>query len=132
MDRKNAKETFNYFYNTFILQYIGYSSANIEFLASTNKKQILEALKIADSDIIDVSIKVLKTPAKNFNADLDNLTLTVEDVVRDHIQIKTYHKAAPNVPFDFLTEESQGTIKLFFIMLTLLDDLPDIPGLYPQ
>ena len=121
MDREIAKEIFNYFHNTFILQYIGYSSANIEFLTSTNKKQILEALKIADSDIVDVSIKVLKTPAKNINADLDNLTLTVEDVVRDHIQIKTFHKAAPNVPFDFLTEESQGTIKLFFIMLTLLD-----------
>ncbi len=121
MDRDIAKEIFNYFHRTFILQYIGYSSANIEFLTSANKKQIVEALKIADSDIVNVNIKVLKRPAKNINADLDNLTLTVEDVVKDHLQIKTYHKAAPNVPFDFLNEESQGTIKLFFIMLTILD-----------
>ena len=121
MDRDIAKEIFNYFHRTFILQYIGYSSANIEYLTSANKKQIVEALKIADSDIVNVSIKVLKRPVKNINADLDNLTLTVEDVVKDHLQIKTYHKAAPTVPFDFLTEESQGTIKLFFIMLTLLD-----------
>lgn len=121
MDRDIAKEIFNYFHRTFILQYIGYSSANIEFLTRTNKKKIVEALKIADSDIVDVRIKVLKRPLKNINADLKNLTLTVEDVVRDHIQIKTYHKAAPTIPFDFLSEESQGTIKLFFIMLTILD-----------
>ncbi len=121
MDRDIAKEIFNYFHRTFILQYIGYSSANIEYLTSTNKHKIVEALKIADSDIINVNIKVLKKPVRNINADLDNLTLTVEDVVKDHLQIKTYHKSAPNVPFDFLTEESQGTIKLFFVMLTILD-----------
>ena len=121
MDREIAKEIFNYFHRTFILQYIGYSSANIEYLTSTNKNQIIEALKIADSDIVNVRIKVLKRPVKNYNADLVNLTLSVEDVVRDHIQIKTYHKADPKVPFDLLSEESQGTIKLFFIMLTILD-----------
>ena len=49
------------------------------------------------------------------------MTLKVEDVVQDHMQIKTYHKSNPHVAFDFITEESQGTIKLFFIMLTLLD-----------
>jgi AAA15 family ATPase/GTPase len=68
-----------------------------------------------------VKIKVLKKPGKNINADLTNMTLTVEDVVQDHIQIKTYHKASPEIAFDFLSEESQGTIKLFFIMLTILD-----------
>lgn len=121
MDRDIAREVFNYFSKTFILQYVGYSSANIEFFSDISRKQIVEALKIADSDIVDVDIKVLKRPVKNVNADLEKPTLKVEDVVRDHMQIKTYHRAAPDVPFDFLTEESQGTIKLLFIMLTLLD-----------
>ena len=121
MDREVAKDIFNYFHRTFILQYLGFGGSAIESLSNQNKQQLIEALKIADSDIVDVKIKVLKKPGKNINADLTNMTLTVEDVVQDHIQIKTYHKASPEIAFDFLSEESQGTIKLFFIMLTILD-----------
>ncbi len=121
MDRQIAKEIFNYFHRNFILEYQGFGVSAVESLSNQNKLQLLEALKIADSDIVDFKIKVLKKPGKNFNADLTNLTLTVEDVVQDHLEIKTYHRSAPNVVFDFLMEESQGTIKLFFIMLTLLD-----------
>jgi AAA15 family ATPase/GTPase len=121
MDRDIAKEIFNYFNKTFILNYLGFGVSTVENITNQNKLQLIEALKIADSDIEDVKIKVLKKPGKNIHADLTNMTLKVEDVVQDHLQIKTYHKIAPRVAFDFLTEESQGTIKLFFIMLTLLD-----------
>jgi uncharacterized protein len=121
MDRDIAKLVFNYFHRGFILNYLGFGVSAIENISNQNKKQLIEALKIADSDIEDVKIKVLKKPAKNILADLTNMTLKVEEVVQDHIQIKTYHKNNPGVAFDFLSEESQGTIKLFFIMLTLLD-----------
>lgn len=121
MDREIPKEVFKYFHNTFILNYVGFGVSAIENIISNNKSQLIEALKIADSDIEDVKIKVLKKQGKNIHADLTNMTLKVEDVVQDHLQIKTYHRNAPGVAFDFLTEESQGTIKLFFIMLTLLD-----------
>lgn len=121
MDRDVAKEIFNYFNRMFILNYIGFGVSAIENISNQNKKQLIEALKIADSDIEEVKIKVLKLPGKNIQADLTNMTMKVEDVVQDHLQIKTYHKNQPGVAFDFLTEESQGTIKLFFIMLTLLD-----------
>ncbi len=121
MDRDIAKDIFNYFHRTFILNYMGFGVSAIENISNQNKKQLIEALKIADSDIEDVKIKVLKKPGKNIHADLTNMTLKVEDVVQDHLQIKTWHKNNPGVVFDFLTEESQGTIKLFFIMLTLLD-----------
>lgn len=121
MDRSIAKEIFNYFHNQFILNYLGFGVSAIENITNKNKKQLIEALKIADSDIEDVKIKLLKKPGKNIHADLPNMTLKVEDVVQEHLQIKTYHKAAPGTAFDFITEESQGTIKLFFIMLTLLD-----------
>jgi len=120
MDREIAKEIFNFFQVNFILNYIGFGLSKIESLSNQNKEQLVEALKIADSDIVDVKIKVLKKPGKNINADLSNMTLTVEDVVQDHLQIRTYHRNSPNVAFDFLSEESQGTIKLFFIMLTIL------------
>ena len=121
MDRELAREVFNYFHNTFILRHIGYVGAHIESLVNNNKKQVIEALKIADSDIIDVKIRLLKRPVKNINANRDTLTLSIEDAVENNFQIKTYHKPNPELAFDFLTEESQGTIKFFFILLTLLD-----------
>lgn len=121
MDREIGKEIFNYFHKQFILNYIGFGASAIETLTNKNKKQLIEAIKIADSDIIDVSIKSLKRPGKHFKADAKTMTLSVEDVVQDYLQIKTFHKASPTTAFDFLTEESQGTIKLFFIMLTILD-----------
>lgn len=121
MDRELAKSIFTYFHDTIILNYVGFGISAIENITNRNKQQLVDALKIADSDIEDVKIKVLKKPGKNIHADLSSMTLKVEDVVQDHLQIKAYHKTSPGVAFDFLTEESQGTIKLFFIMLTLLD-----------
>lgn len=121
MDRDLAKDIFNYFHRTFILNYLGFGVSAIENISNQHKRQLIEALKIADSDIEDVKIKVLKKPGKNIHADLTNMTLKVEEVVQEHLHIKTYHKNQPDIAFDFLTEESEGTIKLFFIMLTLLD-----------
>ena len=121
MDREIGKEIFNYFHSQFILDYVGFGASAIESLSNQNRQQLVEAIKIADSDIIDVKIKVLKKPGKHFKADAKTMTLTVEDVVQDYLQIKTYHKTSPSIAFDFLSEESQGIIKLFFIMLTILD-----------
>ncbi|MCH8568704.1 MAG: ATP-binding protein [Balneolales bacterium] len=121
MDRDIPKEIFNYFHSRFILQYPGFGKSMIEHLSKENKEHLMEVLKFADSDIIDVKFKSLKHPGKNFNANLDTLTLTVEEVIEESIQITTYHKRNPRVGFNFLAEESQGTIKLFFIMLAVLD-----------
>lgn len=121
MDRGIAKDIFNYFHRTFILNYIGFGVSAIQNISKDYKSHLIEALKIADSDIEDVQIKILKRPIKSIHADLSNMTLKVEDVVDDYLQIRSYHKNHPGIAFDFLTEESQGTIKLFFMMMTLLD-----------
>jgi len=121
MDRDIAKEIFNYFHGQFILQYRAFGMSAIETLSEENKHFLIEALKIADSDIVDVKIKLLKQPGKNINADISKMTLAVEEVIQERLQITTYHKREPGKAFDFLTEESQGTIKMFFIMLTILD-----------
>lgn len=121
MDREIGKEIFNYFHSQFILNYLGYGASEIESMIKENKNQFIEAIKLADSDIIDVKIKILKQPVKHFHADADDMTLSVEDIVQDAIEIRTYHKNSPDIPFDFLTEESQGTIKLFFVLLTILN-----------
>jgi uncharacterized protein len=121
MDRDIAREIFTYFHRNFILDYIGFGASAIENLSNQHKHQLIEALKIADSDIVDIKTKTLKKPGKNIHANLTNLTLKVEDIIQDFVQIKTYHRTQPGIAFDLITEESQGTIKLFFIMLTLLD-----------
>lgn len=121
MDRDIAKDVFNYFHRAFILNYLGFGVSAIEDISKQSKKQLLEALRIADSDIEDIMIKVLKKQSKHYIADATNMTLKAEDIIHDFLQIKSYHKSHPSIPFDFFKEESDGTIKMFFIMLTLLN-----------
>jgi AAA15 family ATPase/GTPase len=124
MDRDIAKRLFMYFNDTFILGYLGYNVQQIEKLFKTYKHQLLQALQIADSDIVNISIKKIKMPGKNLNVsfngqELENVSL--EDVIQERLQIKTFHKNNPKKSFDLLSEESDGTKKLFVIMLSILD-----------
>ena len=88
-----------------------------------NKIELLKALQIADSDISDIRIRKEFRQTKNFNADLVSNKVSVEDVEREHLIITTYHKLNPTTPFDFESEESDGTRVMFHIMLTILDIL---------
>jgi len=119
MDRDFAKEIFNYFNSTFILGY--FYKRPIEQLFGKYKDLLLQALKIADSDIQDIKIKKEKRAGKNVSFNLISNQASIEDVEQEHLKITTYHRSAPNIPFDFETEESDGTKKLFFIMLTIID-----------
>lgn len=121
MDRLIPKEIFTFFAETFILGYIGHNTRSIENLFNENKALLIQALEIADSDIVDVKIKKLVRPGKNITADFSSSTASIEDVEQEHLEITTYHRSSPKIPFDFFTEESEGTTKLFFIMLTILD-----------
>ena len=124
MDRDIAKKIFRYFNETFILGYIGHNTQQIEVLFKNYKNQLLKALQIADSDIVNISVKKIKMPGKNLNLKMKGTELedvSLEDVIQEHLQIKTYHKANPHKSFDLITEESDGTKKLFVIMLSILD-----------
>ncbi len=120
MDREIAKDVFNYFNFTFILGYKGLNAPLLENLFSSYKTQLMEALRIADSDITDVKINRTKKNIKNYNANLNDLTLSVEDSIREELKITSYHKIASDIPFDFLKEESDGTIKMFYIILNMI------------
>lgn len=65
----------------------------------TNKDILLKALEVSDSDIVDIHI--IERPG-------------------DKIQILTSHKEDPAIEFDFEKEESEGTKRLFFILLMLM------------
>lgn len=124
MDRDVAKELFMYFNNTFILGYIGHNAQQIENLFKTYKNPLLQALQIADSDIVNITVKKIKMPGKNINVSIKGTNLedvTLEDVIQEKLQVKTFHKTEPKKSFDLLTEESEGTKKLFVIMLSILD-----------
>lgn len=121
MDRDIAKTIFTYFHEQFILNSIGYSSKNLNEMILEYKDLLLKSLKMADSDIVDFKHKVNTQKGKNLKANILTEEVSFEEIDVDNLEIKTYHKSAPNVPFNFLLEESQGTKKLFFIMLTILD-----------
>ena len=124
MDRDIAKKLFMYFNNTFILGYLGYNVQQVENLFKKYKHHLLTALQIADSDIVNITIRKIKMPGKNINVNIKATGIedvSLEDVIQEKLQIKTFHKADPKKSFDFLTEESEGTKKLFVIMLSILD-----------
>ena len=125
MDREIGKEIFNFFNEKFLLQYYDFNAISIEALFVTNKPAILEALQIADSDIVDIRIKRQDIPVRNLELKVPSIvtesTAIWTDAIQQSIQLFTYHKAAPEVAFDFDMEESDGTKNLFFIILSLLD-----------
>ena len=123
MDREIGKDIFNYFNYKFILGYIGFNSQSVEHLFIENKKFLLRALQIADSDIVDITMEKQKIPVKTvgmtFTADGKD-TLDVNDGISEQLKISTYHRIAPKIAFDF-SEESAGTRKLFYILLNIID-----------
>ena len=134
MDRTIGKEIFNFFSEKFILRYrygkkfySGWPLYNLnnEKLLNLSKKFLLAALQIADSDIIDIVFKKKKGYIEYFpeTEEITELIMIEEEelMIDEEIEIRTYHKSAPNIPFNFFKEESDGTQKLFFIFLNIID-----------
>ncbi len=124
MDRVIGKELFNFFNEQFILGYTGFNSNSLEHNLIKNKEFLLKALQIADSDIVDISYTKEKVKLKSFQLSFSGTEkehLSNQDSEGEVLKIVTYHRAAPNIAFDFDTEESEGTKKLFVILLSILD-----------
>ncbi len=123
MGREVAQRVFRFFYETFILDFYNYNPLLLGRLLDENKEQLLSVLHIADSDIVNVSSKHELKPYTTavFDPLNNNTILSMDDIQKTQLIITTYHKNNPAVPFDFNTEESEGTQRLFFMMLTILD-----------
>lgn len=116
MDRDLPKTIFNFFYQQFRLGNSPILNAPaVEYLFKKYKTELLSALQIADSDIVD--IKVRKEEGMIINR-YTNMPENVEKLV-----FTTYHRHNPSVTFDMETEESTGTRMLFHLILQLLDIL---------
>jgi len=94
MDRDMAKQIFRFFSEDIVLNY-KQNSMPIDALLKNQKDLILEILRTADSDIVDIRLQ-------------DNA-------------LKTFHRCNSNIAFDFDTEESEGTKTLFYMMLSMID-----------
>jgi len=121
LDRVVAKEVFNFFANTFMLGFPWHDALAIENLYKENRELVLKALQIADSDIVNISMSKEEIMVKTLNAQFPQNTATISDEKQLRLIFKTFHKAAPDVPFDLNSEESDGTKKLFSILLTIID-----------
>lgn len=123
MGREVAQKVFRFFYENFILDFYNYNPLLLGRLLEENKDQLLSVLHIADSDIVNVSSKHELKPYTTavFDPLNNNTILSMDDIQKTQLIITTYHKNNPAVPFDFSTEESDGTQRLFFMMLTILD-----------
>ena len=122
MDRDVAKEVFRYFNERFILNYFGYNSFSIETLLNENKDLFLQVLRIADSDIVDIRIRHgVKSLTTAIFDPQSNQLLSRDDIQKQQLIITTFHKSNPTIPFDFFTEELDGTKVLFNMMLTILN-----------
>lgn len=95
MDREKAKEVYRWFKEQLVFSYRGKTSVAIDHFLGDNKDAVLRVLKAADSDIVEFTYK-------------DG-------------ELTTFHRRNPALPFDFNTEESEGTKILFKIMLTVMD-----------
>ncbi len=96
MDRDKAKEIYRWFNDQLVFSHRGTTTAvATDRLLGDNKDVVLRALRAADSDIVEFSFK-------------DG-------------ELTTFHRRNPSLPFEFNTEESEGTKILFKIMLTVMD-----------
>lgn len=95
MDREKAKEIYRWFNEQLVFSYRGNASVATDRFLGDNKDAVLRVLKAADRDIVEFSYK-------------DG-------------ELTTFHRRNPSLPFDFNTEESEGTKILFKIMLTVMD-----------
>lgn len=118
MNRELAQELYRYFLNTFLLGLVDLNSVSVEENFKAYKKIILKALAICDTDICDIKVRHEQVPAPVMSSPCSpELNFRMIDILR----FQTTHKRSPEVSFDLDVEESNGTRKLFQILLRLLD-----------
>jgi AAA15 family ATPase/GTPase len=118
MDRDIAKEIFNFFQQKIVFNH-SLNELFFIFQFVENKNLLLKALKIADSDIVDIKINSFKKNDFSF----DDKETPMITITSDVLPMLTFHKKDPNIPFDFLKEESAGTQALFGLMMVILDSV---------
>lgn len=117
MNRELFKNIYSFFLSTFLLGLRDPKETFTEEYLSQNKKLILEFLRICGSDICDIAVR--NTIQNGIAFTIDGKIVPAEPITLK--QIITFHKANPDVAFNFDTEESDGTKQLFMLIHRLID-----------
>lgn len=125
MNREIAQKLYRYFMNQFLLGLVNVNEMMVLDSFNTYKKVILKALEICDTDITDIEARKEQVPAPVAIPGQGELTFQLIDVLK----FKTFHRYKKNVMFDLDLEESNGTRKLFQILIRLLDVVKNRKGI---
>lgn len=117
MNRDIAQKLYRYFMNQFLLGLVNVNDMMVLDSFNAYKKVILKALEICDTDITDIEARKEQMPAPVVVPGQMELSYKLVDVLR----FKTFHCDQKDIMFDMDMEESNGTRKLFQILIRLLD-----------
>lgn len=117
MNRGIAQKIYSYFMNQFLLGLVNMNDMSALDSFNAYKKVILKALEICDTDITDIEVRKEQIPAPIVVPGQTELSYKLVDVLR----FKTIHRNQKDIIFDMDMEESNGTRKLFQILIRLLD-----------
>jgi Predicted ATPases len=125
MNREIAQKLYRYFMNQFLLGLVNVNDMMMLDSFNTYKKVILKALEISDTDITDIEARKEQVPAPVAIPGQPEMSYKLVDVLR----FKTFHRNQKDVMFDMDMEESNGTRKLFQILIRLLDVVKNKKGI---
>ena len=125
MNREVAQKLYRYFMNQFLLGLVNINDMMILNSFNAYKPVILKALEICDTDITDIEARTEQTSAPVMIPGQSELSYKLVDVLR----FKTFHRNQKDVMFDMDIEESNGTRKLFQILIRLLDVVKNKKGI---
>ena len=117
MNREIAQKLYRYFMNQFLLGLVNVNDMMVLDSFNAYKKVILTALEICDTDTTDIEARKEQMPAPVVVPGQTELSYKLVDVLR----FKTYHRNQKDIMFEMDMEESNGTRKLFQILIRLLD-----------
>ena len=124
MNREIAQKLYRYFMNQVLLGLVNVNDVLVLDSFNSYKRVILKALEICDTDITDIEARTEQTPAPVAIPGQSELSYKIVDVLR----FKTFHRDQKDVMFDMDMEESNGTRKLFQILIRLLDVVKNKKG----
>ena len=125
MNREIAQKLYRYFLNQFLLGLVNVNEMMVLDSFNTYKKVILKALEICDTDITDIEARKEQVPAPVAIPGQGEISFKLVDVLK----FKTFHRNQKDVMFDLDLEESNGTRKLFQILIRLLDVVKNRKGI---
>lgn len=120
MNRELAIQVYDFFLHDFMLDLFPAQNDYVRAAFINYKPLILKALAICDSDISNIELR-LKDVLQPVQVMQPNGEPTITLLPTKEPVFKTYHKQNPKMQFDMETEESEGTKRLFQIVLRFID-----------